>query len=130
MEDNQEEVIEYQEDYPYQSGSEEDLFKNETTIDKLIEPDLKNIDNINSLISRDTILGNFDEDDIYNLENYSGLVEYALLNRERYLTYTSFVNSILRRAKVSSLITRGKKGFQNKLLKTNISVVGKEQMEI
>ncbi|MEO2154272.1 MAG: hypothetical protein ABGW69_00520 [Nanoarchaeota archaeon] len=108
------------EEYIYENA--EGIQLDTSVLDKLIEPDYKNIDPTNPLISRDTILANFDENDLELLLLYSDLTEIATLNREQSLTFTEFLNSLNRRAKILTIMTRGKYGFQNKLLKTNINI--------
>jgi hypothetical protein len=104
---------------------------NSDLIDKLINPELKGIENTNNpLLSRDLILGNFTEEDIEILKLYNELYEIGNLANNSVISWSSWLDSIGRRMKLVALITRGKGGFQNKMLKTNITISrrGIEQM--
>jgi hypothetical protein len=96
---------------------EEDLFEILTT------PDLSKVDPLlNNILSRDTILANLDERDYRNLFMYGDLIEFINLAIPNVSTYTMFADSLNRKAKMIALMSRGKYGFQSKLLKTQISI--------
>jgi len=91
-------------------------------IDKLITPEYKGVEGKNPLVSRDTILGNFTEEEINVLKLFNEIYELGSLSSNNYVSWRQWLNSVGRRMKLITLLTRGKQGFQNQLLKTNIVI--------
>jgi len=101
-------------------------------IENLIYPSVDVLEELyNSTLSKDLILSNLDNEDYKKYLRSVDFLETLNIFDTNRLTFNSYKDAEIRRIKAMILATRGKNGFQNKLLKTRISInrVGRENEE-